>query len=71
MRYPAPHQPYFANLLTVVTYGSHLYGTSSPKSDHDFKAVYLPFLNDLLLAKQPKNARYRFDADGAPVPDNE
>jgi hypothetical protein len=64
------YDPGHDNLLTVVTYGSHLYGTSTPTSDHDFKAVYLPSMRDLMLAKAPKVLRYRFDADGNPVGDS-
>lgn len=65
------YEPGHTNLLTVVTYGSHLYGTSTPTSDHDFKAVYLPDMRDLMLAKQPRTLRYRFDADGNPVSDSQ
>lgn len=65
------YKPPVKNLLCAVTYGSHLYGTSSPTSDHDFKAVYLPVIEDLVLAKAPKVLRYRFDADGNTVGDHE
>lgn len=58
------------NLVCAVTYGSHLYGTSSPTSDFDFKAIYLPDLNDLILAKQPRTLRYRFDEDGNSLPEH-
>lgn len=64
------YNPPVTNLLTAVTYGSHLYGTNSETSDHDFKAVYLPDLHDLILAKQPRTLRYRFDADGNTLSDS-
>lgn len=32
-----------------MTFGSHLYGTSTPESDLDVKAVYLPTARDILL----------------------
>lgn len=65
------YQPPVDNLLTAITYGSHLYGTSTPTSDFDFKAVYLPALRDLILAKTPKTYRYRFDAEGNPISDHQ
>jgi len=69
MKYP-PRDGLFSNLLTVCTYGSHLYGTNSETSDHDFKAVYLPDLVDLLLAKAPRVLRFRFDAEGKTLSDS-
>jgi hypothetical protein len=41
--------------LVEMVFGSHLYGTASPCSDKDFKGVYVPSLNDLLLGKFPKS----------------
>lgn len=58
------------NLMCAITYGSHLYGTNSSTSDFDFKAVYLPTLRDLMLAKQPRTLRYRFDEDGNSLPEH-
>ncbi len=58
------------NLLVAVTYGSHLYGTSTPTSDHDFKVVTLPSYRDLMLAKPLRTERFRFDAQGVPVGDH-
>jgi len=67
MKYKPPHK----NLLTAITYGSHLYGTNSETSDHDFKAVYLPELQDLLLCKSLGVKRYRFDKDGNTIGDGD
>lgn len=50
-----------------VTYGSKLYGTSTPTSDTDGKAVYLPKLQDLLLGKKLSIYKERFDAEGNKV----
>lgn len=38
---------------TVVTmvFGSHLYGTNTPSSDLDYKAVYIPEAKDILLGR--------------------
>jgi Fe-S cluster biosynthesis and repair protein YggX len=63
MRYDPGHK----NILAAITYGSHLYGTSTPTSDHDFKAITLPPFRDLLLSKTLHVERYRFDVDGNPV----
>lgn len=57
-------------ILAAVTHGSHLYGTNTPASDYDFKVVTLPALNDLLLAKRLDVKKYKFDADGNPVPED-
>lgn len=40
-------------MRTVVTikFGSHLYGTSTPVSDLDFKGVYVPCARDILLQR--------------------
>lgn len=35
--------------------GSYLYGTNSENSDKDYKGVFLPNLNDLILGKAPKH----------------
>lgn len=40
------------NVLFTVPSGSRLYGTDGPNSDYDFKSVYLPSLNHLLLNKR-------------------
>jgi hypothetical protein len=63
MKYDPGHK----NILAAITYGSHLYGTSTPTSDHDFKAVTLPAYRDLILNKTLHVERYRFDVNGDPV----
>ena len=35
--------------------GSYLYGTNGDNSDKDYKGVFLPELNDLILGKAPKH----------------
>lgn len=54
-------------VLAVITHGSHLYGTNTPSSDWDFKGVYLPPLNEVLLCNAPKVRRYKFDKDSNPL----
>lgn len=43
------------HILVEMTFGSHLYGTASPTSDKDYKGVYLPAFDDLLLSRFPKS----------------
>src|SRR6266702_1796126 len=35
--------------IVRMLYGSHLYGTSTPQSDFDYKEVYIPEADDVLL----------------------
>lgn len=37
--------------IVTVKFGSHLYGTTTPKSDIDFKSVHIPPPRDILLQK--------------------
>lgn len=53
-----------ADLVTCITHGSHLYGTATETSDHDYKCIYLPKKTDLLLCLPPKVLRFRFGPDG-------
>jgi hypothetical protein len=41
--------------IVDMVFGSHLYGTASPSSDKDFKGVYLPTMNQMLLGRFPKS----------------
>ena len=38
-------------LIVNMRFGSHLYGTDTPDSDLDLKAVYLPEAHDILLQR--------------------
>lgn len=38
-------------LVTRIEFGSHLYGTSTPTSDHDYKSVHIPSAHDILLQR--------------------
>jgi len=42
------------NIIFRCIHGSHLYGTNTPESDMDYKGVYLPTLDQLLLGNAPK-----------------
>lgn len=37
--------------LCRVQFGSHLYGTATPASDTDFKSVYIPSANEILMQR--------------------
>lgn len=37
--------------IVTVKFGSHLYGTATPASDLDFKAVHIPSASDILLQR--------------------
>jgi RNA repair pathway DNA polymerase beta family len=39
------------NLVVRIEFGSHLYGTSTPTSDHDYKSIYIPSASDILLQR--------------------
>ena len=47
------------NELFTVPSGSRLYGTDGPNSDYDFKTVFLPKLEDLLLTKRVVNVKQK------------
>ena len=58
------YAPNVDNLLSVCTYGSRLYGTATPSSDFDFKAIYLPPMRNLIMTHKVEVLRFRFDVDG-------
>lgn len=39
------------NIIFSTNFGSHLYGTNTPDSDLDYKGVYLPRVEDLILGR--------------------
>ena len=41
--------------LVEMTFGSHLYGTNTPTSDHDYKGVFLPTQREILLQRVPNS----------------
>lgn len=59
------------DILFSTVFGSHLYGTDTPSSDLDFKGVYLPKVQDLILGsaqstislKRPKAAGEKNTSD--------
>lgn len=57
----------YNDILAVIPYGSHLYGTNTATSDFDFKVITLPSYRALLLGKQLRVERFRYDKDGNPL----
>ncbi len=47
------------NLVTRIEFGSHLYGTNTPQSDHDYKGVYIPPARDILLQRVKDSTGHR------------
>jgi len=41
--------------VVKMQFGSHVYGTNTPESDHDFKGIFIPDAKDLILQKAPRN----------------
>lgn len=44
--------------LFTIKFGSHLYGTSIPSSDIDYKTIYLPDLKSLLIGEKFTSFKY-------------
>lgn len=44
------------NIVLEMKFGSHLYGTNTPESDLDMKAIYLPEARDIILGRYNKTA---------------
>ncbi len=51
------------NLIVKMKFGSHLYGTSTPESDVDYKGVFLPSREEVLLGRIPKSRGYSTGKD--------
>lgn len=45
-------------VIFLTVFGSHLYGTSTEKSDVDFKGIFLPTAEEILLGKIPKSLSF-------------
>lgn len=44
--------------IVRMVFGSHMYGLNTPESDTDYKGIYLPELNDLLLGTYAKHISF-------------
>lgn len=45
-------------LVVLMRFGSHLYGTNTPESDVDYKGVFLPSKEEVILQKVPPTLRH-------------
>ena len=45
------------NIVVEMHFGSTLYGTETPESDQDFKGIFLPTKEEVLLSRVPKSIR--------------
>jgi len=45
-------------IICLTKFGSHLYGINNKNSDLDYKGVFLPLIEEILLGKIPKSLRY-------------
>jgi len=43
------------NIIMLAQFGSHLYGTNDENSDTDYKGIFLPTKEQILLGKIPKS----------------
>lgn len=50
--------------IVRIRFGSHLYGTATPESDLDFKAVFVPAARDILLGRVRESISVTTKADG-------
>lgn len=46
------------NIIVKMIFGAHLYGTATPNSDVDYKGVFLPSKEEVLLGRIPKSFSY-------------
>jgi hypothetical protein len=44
--------------IVKIVHGSRLYGTNTPSSDEDYKAIYLPEARDILLGRVKRSFHY-------------
>lgn len=51
-------QEILMDIIVKMKFGSHLYGTATENSDIDYKGVYLPSREEILLGKIPKCHSY-------------
>jgi predicted nucleotidyltransferase len=45
-------------IIVKMKFGAHLYGTATPDSDMDYKGIFLPTKEELLLGRVPKSHNY-------------
>ena len=58
------------NIIMKSVFGSHLYGTNTENSDTDYKGIFLPTKNEVLLGKIPKHFNSSTGGDGKNTKDD-
>lgn len=53
-------------LLYLTQFGSHLYGLNTPNSDTDYKGIFLPNKDAMLLGKPSKHMKYNTTKENTP-----
>ena len=51
------------DILCLVTYGSHLYGTATEDSDEDFRGIFMPSKWDIVMNKRIRRRKVEEDED--------
>jgi len=46
------------DIIVIMRFGSHLYGTNTADSDEDFKGIFIPSKSEIFLNKIPKSINY-------------
>ena len=52
------------DLIVKMIFGSHLYGTAIERSDCDYKGIFLPTREEILLGRVPKCRQFSSAGDG-------
>ena len=52
-------------LIVKMAFGSHLYGTNTKHSDEDYKGVFMPSMNEVLLGRIPKSHNHSTGGDNS------
>ena len=52
-------------MIVKMKFGAHLYGTATPESDLDYKGIFLPTKDELLLGRVPKSRNYSTGKDNS------
>lgn len=53
----------YGTIIFETAFGSHLYGTDTPSSDRDYKGVFIPKLDDILLGRAPRTVQLNTKSD--------
>ena len=53
-----------AKVIYVTVYGSKLFGTDTPDSDTDYKGIFIPSMQDVLLKRDIEHYTYTTNTQG-------